>query len=124
MLSYVLIFENIILHPYIFQERDSPRDQLVVTIFLLTVFGLLLGAGIKSRMVKAGFADTQIPWDAGRRWWDVSRPEFRSCAVLLTFIPKSWNPGTQIGLSRFGRSADRNEMRMGEYAPVSADPRL
>lgn len=55
-------------------ERDSPRDQLVVTIFLLTVFGLLLGAGIKSRLHKAGFrADTHIPWDAGRRWWDVSQ---------------------------------------------------
>ncbi|KAJ6509552.1 hypothetical protein C8R47DRAFT_1099124 [Mycena vitilis] len=87
-------------------QRDSPRDQLVVTIFLLTVFGLLLGAGIKSRMVKAGFTDTHIPWDAGRRWWD------------------SWSPGTQIRLSRFGRSADRNDVRMGEYAPVAAESRL
>lgn len=52
-------------------ERDSPRDQLVVTLFLLTVFGLLLGAGIKSRMLKAGL-DTSIPWNAGRRWWEVS----------------------------------------------------
>lgn len=52
-------------------ERDSPRDQLVVTLFLLTVFGLLLGAGVKSRMVKAGL-DTSISWDSGRRWWEVS----------------------------------------------------
>ncbi|KAJ7092744.1 hypothetical protein C8R44DRAFT_816416 [Mycena epipterygia] len=87
-------------------QRDSPRDQLVVTIFLLTVFGLLLGAGIKSRLHKAGFrADTHIPWDAGRRWWD------------------AWTPGTQIGLSRFGRSADRNDVRMGDYTPV-AESRL
>ncbi|KAF8216226.1 hypothetical protein K438DRAFT_1800282 [Mycena galopus ATCC 62051] len=86
-------------------QRDSPRDQLVVTIFLLTVFGLLLGAGIKSRMVKAGMADTHIiPWDAGRRWWD------------------SWQPGTQMGLPRFGRSADRNDINMGEYAPVAPEP--
>ena len=51
-------------------ERDSPRDQLVVTLFLLTVFGLLLGAGIKGRMLKAGF-DTSLPWSASRRWWEV-----------------------------------------------------
>lgn len=51
-------------------ERDSPRDQLVVTLFLLTVFGLLLGAGIKGRMLKAGF-DTTLPWANSRRWWEV-----------------------------------------------------
>ena len=54
----------------LFAERDSPRDQLVVTLFLLTVFGLLLGAGIKNRMLKAGF-DPSVPWNAGRRWWEV-----------------------------------------------------
>ena len=54
-----------------FAERDSPRDQLVVTLFLLTVFGLLLGAGIKGRMVKAGL-DTSLPWNTGgRKWWQV-----------------------------------------------------
>ena len=51
-------------------ERDSPRDQLVVTLFLLTVFGLLLGAGIKGRMVKAGI-DLNTPWHNGRKWWRV-----------------------------------------------------
>ena len=57
-------------------ERDSPRDQLVVTLFLLTLFGLLVGAGIKSRMEKAGInVDTRAAWDAARasrRWWEVS----------------------------------------------------
>nr|GAT44201.1 predicted protein [Mycena chlorophos] len=76
-------------------QRDSPRDQLVVSIFLLTVFGLLLGAGIKSRMVKAGFAERQLPWEAGRRWWD------------------AWSPGAPMGLSRFGRGPPR------DYAPVN-----
>ena len=52
-------------------ERDSPRDQLVVTIFLLTVFGLLLGAGVKNRMLKAGLSG-EMTWDTGRRWWEVS----------------------------------------------------
>ncbi|KAI0033165.1 hypothetical protein K488DRAFT_23519, partial [Vararia minispora EC-137] len=49
-------------------QRDSPRDQLVVTLFLLTVFGLLLGAGIKGRMQKAGI-DVNAPWNTGRKWW-------------------------------------------------------
>ncbi|CAA7265785.1 unnamed protein product [Cyclocybe aegerita] len=42
-------------------QRDSPRDQLVVTLFLLTVFGLLLGAGVKNRMLKAGLTG-ELPW--------------------------------------------------------------
>jgi len=64
-----------------YSERDSPRDQLVVTLFLLTVFGLLVGAGIKSRMEKAGInVDTSVAWDAARasrRWWEVSSGGFR-----------------------------------------------
>ncbi|KIJ25750.1 hypothetical protein M422DRAFT_236822 [Sphaerobolus stellatus SS14] len=59
-------------------KRDSPRDQLVVTLFLLTVFGLLVGAGIKSQMDKAGInLDTNMAWDAaraGRRWWENMLP--------------------------------------------------
>lgn len=66
-------------------ERDSPRDQLVVTLFLLTVFGLLLGAGIKNRMLKAGLTGAIFPWNRRReeeRWWEVclldtSSPCFR-----------------------------------------------
>ncbi|KAI0695593.1 hypothetical protein BC835DRAFT_1519809 [Cytidiella melzeri] len=70
-------------------QRDSPRDQFVVTMFLLIVFGLLLGAGIKNRMLKAGF-DTSVPWNAGRRWWE--------------------NTSNDIGLpqSLFGRREDRS----------------
>lgn len=41
-----------------------------MTLFLLTVFGLLLGAGIKGKMMKAGL-DTNLPWNAGRKWWEV-----------------------------------------------------
>ncbi|PPQ80843.1 hypothetical protein CVT25_001968 [Psilocybe cyanescens] len=55
-------------------QRDSPRDQLVVTLFLLTVFGLLLGAGIKTRMLKAGIT-AEVPWNrrnTNTRWWEVS----------------------------------------------------
>lgn len=57
----------------LFAERDSPRDQLVVTLFLLTVFGLLLGAGVKSRIMKAGLASELPPWSSSRRWWEVGR---------------------------------------------------
>jgi len=63
----------------LFPERDSPRDQLVVTLFLLTVFGLLLAAGIKGRMLKAGL-DPNLPWNAGRRWWEVSTSH--SCSSI------------------------------------------
>jgi hypothetical protein len=59
---------------WLLTERDSPRDQLVVTLFLLTVFGLLLGAGVRNRMIKAGF-DPEVSWNAGRRWWEVCRME-------------------------------------------------
>ncbi len=31
-------------------ERDSPRDQFVVTLFLIIVFGLLVGAAVKGRI--------------------------------------------------------------------------
>ncbi|KIM66178.1 hypothetical protein SCLCIDRAFT_111091, partial [Scleroderma citrinum Foug A] len=51
-------------------QRDSPRDQLVVTLFLLTVLGLLLTAGIKNRMLKAGI-NPNLSWSPGRRWWEV-----------------------------------------------------
>lgn len=91
-------------------QRDSPRDQLVVVLFLLTVFGLLLGVGIKGKMHKAGI-DPHIPWDSGRRWWD------------------EWQPRRQIeelGLSRFTngrpRHADEQEVRNGEYTAVFEAP--
>ena len=81
--SYTPICNVSPIYEFIPSERDSPRDQLVVTLFLLTVFGLLLGAGIKNRMIKAGF-DTSIPWNAGRRWWEV-RP-FATSSGLLALI--------------------------------------
>ncbi|KAK0465166.1 uncharacterized protein EV420DRAFT_1301784 [Desarmillaria tabescens] len=83
-------------------QRDSPRDQLVVTLFLLTVFGLLLSAGIKSRMIKAGI-DTSVPWNAGRRWWE------------------DWTPRRQfqeLGLSRLG-TAGRSRYQGEEYMRVN-----
>jgi len=69
-LSRFLVPDTILL-----PERNSPRDQLVVTLFLLTVFGLLLAAGIKDRMLKAGFTPT-LSWNPRRRWWEVRRTEF------------------------------------------------
>jgi hypothetical protein len=57
-------------------ERDSPRDQLVVTLFLLTILGLLLGVSIKNRMLKAGL-DSSTAWSASRRWWEVRIVSFQ-----------------------------------------------
>jgi len=81
-------------------ERDSPRDQLVVTLFLLTVFGLLLSSGIKNRMLKAGM-DPNIPWLVGRRWWEEWMPH---------------RPSEEYGLRERGA---RPPDGRGEYSEVS-----
>lgn len=82
-------------------ERDSPRDQLVVTLFLLIVFGLLLGAGIKGRMVKAGI-NTSTPWNTGRKWWQVNAHS--SARLIRAYIYyQSWAPPLEnIGLGYRG----------------------
>ncbi|KAH9835567.1 uncharacterized protein C8Q71DRAFT_762605 [Rhodofomes roseus] len=92
-------------------QRDSPRDQLVVTIFLLTVFGLLLGAGIKGRMVKAGL-DPSLPWSAGRRWWEA-------------WVPQRQPEDIRLDLSNRVRelwSRNRQDVRPQEYTSVSDSP--
>jgi hypothetical protein len=82
-------------------ERDSPRDQLVVSLFLLTVFGLLLGAGIKGRMVKAGL-NTSLLWHTGRKWWQVSARSLSIEPVMTSrsienitclYVTQAWIPG-------------------------------
>ncbi|PPR06902.1 hypothetical protein CVT24_011592 [Panaeolus cyanescens] len=75
-------------------QRDSPRDQLIVTLFLLTVFGLLLGAGIKSRILKTGIVSSELPWNRRNqsRWWE-------------PWIPQRQDSNALLGLSRFGLSA-------------------
>ncbi|KAI0814946.1 hypothetical protein BC629DRAFT_1670593 [Irpex lacteus] len=87
-------------------QRDSPRDQFVVTLFLLIVFGLLLGAGIKNRMLKAGL-DTSIPWNAGRRWWE-GWSSHRS-TYDISSLPQTF----------FGR---REEPRRDEYTDLPTSP--
>ncbi|KAI0778176.1 hypothetical protein BD413DRAFT_465431 [Trametes elegans] len=77
-------------------QRDSPRDQLVVTIFLLTVFGLLLGAGIKGRMLKAGL-DTSLPWATGRRWWEAWVPQREPEDIRLGDTSRSLSPRAHRG---------------------------
>ncbi|KAG8933061.1 hypothetical protein FRC02_000161 [Tulasnella sp. 418] len=58
-------------------QRDSPRDQLVVTLFLLIVFGLLLGAAVRGRMEKAGLRLNPSSLGArasSRSWWEFYLP--------------------------------------------------
>jgi len=50
-------------------QRDSPRDQLVVTVFLIIVIGLLIGAAVKTRMEQIGF-DRNAVWSSSRSWWE------------------------------------------------------
>ncbi|KAJ3539449.1 hypothetical protein NM688_g6362 [Phlebia brevispora] len=89
-------------------QRDSPRDQLVVTLFLLTVFGLLLGAGVKNRMVKAGF-DTSLAWNRGRRWWEA-------------WVPQRLPDNIALGERFFGRSRDHDSAGTYESVPNSPAP--
>ena len=113
-----------------FSERDSPRDQLVVTFFLLTVFALLLGAGIKGRMLKAGF-DTSLPWNTSRRWWEVCYDTLLNfvprCSPMLIhpcYVPQAWTPQRQpedIGLGETSRSRSIRDSR-GAYVSVSDSP--
>jgi hypothetical protein len=66
-----------------FAERDSPRDQLVVTVFLILVFGLLVGAAVKGRMDQANMS---LNWNTGnRRWWEVSASliDTNGCLTVL-----------------------------------------
>ncbi|KIM85222.1 hypothetical protein PILCRDRAFT_817220 [Piloderma croceum F 1598] len=89
-------------------QRDSPRDQLVVTLFLLTVFGLLLGAGIKNRMEKAGL-DTSLAWSTGRRWWE-------------EWVPRRQAEGFGLNDRTFNMSRERNN-RGREYVGLPESPR-
>jgi len=86
-------------------QRDSPRDQLVVTLFLLTVFGLLVGAGIKSRIEKAGInVDTSVAWDAaraGRRWWEAMLPSRQVDLSNFSLSNLSWTSSRQQDRSQY-----------------------
>ncbi|KAH8998903.1 hypothetical protein EDB86DRAFT_2910808 [Lactarius hatsudake] len=82
-------------------QRDSPRDQLVVTLFLLTVFGLLLGAGIKGRMLKAGI-DTSLPWDAGRKWWQALVPRRDDIGMRVRLPNSTRERGDYVVVSNGG----------------------
>lgn len=103
----------------LFVERDSPRDQLIVTLFLLTVFGLLLGAGIKGKMEKAGL-DLNRPILNGRRLWEVSLSVQLQVLVLflMLYLRKTWNPRVRLEGVRLG---DRLPfIRREEYDNVPA----
>ncbi|KAG7099220.1 hypothetical protein E1B28_001087 [Marasmius oreades] len=85
-----------------FANVDTGTIGSVVTLYLLIVFGLLLGAGIKNRMEKAGFNVA-----LGRtNWWE-------------TWMNR--RPLESIGLSRFTNSYRREgNLSSGRgYIPVS-----
>ena len=64
-----------------------------MTLFLLTVFGLLLGAGIKNRMEKSGFSPN---WSTGTpRWWEVSG-SYCVCPAMIPQLMDSSRTGFQV----------------------------
>ncbi|KAB5591537.1 hypothetical protein CTheo_5044 [Ceratobasidium theobromae] len=79
-------------------QRDSPRDQMVVTLFLLIVFGLLLGAAVKGRMEKAGFNSATL-WSQRRNWYEA-------------FVPSRLPDSLPLGSS--------SSRRRGEYERVNS----
>jgi len=85
-------------------QRDAPRDQVVVTLFLLTVFGLLVGAGIKGRMERSGFSPN---WTTGTpRWWE-------------TWLPSRQTDGAGYNLANTAaRSGDYNALAEDADAPT------
>ncbi|KAL7423742.1 hypothetical protein Q5752_001324 [Cryptotrichosporon argae] len=82
-------------------KRDSPRDQMIVTFFLLVVVGLLLFAGVRARLAKAIEARGR-PTDL-REW---------SEALLPT-------PLHPLSATVFGRRQTYDMRGDGRYAPVS-----
>jgi hypothetical protein len=110
-------------------ERDSPRDQLVVTLFLLTVFGLLLGAGIRSRILKAGL-ETNLPWRTGVRWWEVSRLIMIPKLSSLTMAPRhgylrlEGSLRTSTWVTGVAVDATENGKDLQEITPISRSPIL
>lgn len=103
----------------------------MVSLFLLTVFGLLLGAGIKGRMAKAG-TEIRLPWHTNRKWWQVSGALHLSTTVAITCLLQSncrihrsccrqaWVPGRfdddDVALRRRPSSSARAR---GNYIAVS-----
>lgn len=62
-------------------ERDSPRDELIVTFFVLTVIGMLLFAAVRGRFQKA-IETRGRPTDL-RQWTHVSLARTVSVIALL-----------------------------------------
>jgi len=54
-----------------------------VTLFLLVVIGLLIGAAIKTRMEMIGI-DSSAAWASGRAWWERLLPSRQMDAFPLS----------------------------------------
>ncbi|KAI9635017.1 uncharacterized protein MKK02DRAFT_43693 [Dioszegia hungarica] len=93
-------------------KRDSPRDELIVTFFVLTVIGMLLFAAVRGRFQKA-IETRGRPTDL-RQWTHVLLPE--------QLQPLSDNLLAKVGAGR-AQQFDGREMqdtgRSGSYAPIT-----
>ena len=92
-----------------------------MSLFLLTVFGLLLGAGIKGKMEKAGL-EPRFNWAVGRELWEVGRPVWLACPPRLRLtitqglIPR--RRSEEIGVGMRNLFGGRGGGRRDEYNSV------
>ncbi|KAK8865741.1 hypothetical protein IAR55_000887 [Kwoniella newhampshirensis] len=93
-------------------KRDSPRDQLIVTFFLLIVFGLLLYAAIRSRLRKA-IETRGRPQDL-REWSEALLP-----APLHPYSASLFPRRRDGGLGWGGGGGEMRGNTAVGYAPVS-----
>ncbi|BEJ18075.1 hypothetical protein CspHIS471_0703520 [Cutaneotrichosporon sp. HIS471] len=80
------------------EERDSPRDQIIVTSFLFLVVGMLLFAGVRAKLRRAIETRGQ-PTDM-REWGEALLPNALQARIL-------------------GYQRQREMAAHGTYAPVS-----
>ncbi|WVQ85584.1 hypothetical protein IAT38_007750 [Cryptococcus sp. DSM 104549] len=95
-------------------KRDSPRDQLVVTFFLLIVFGLFTYAAIRARLRKA-IETRGRPTDL-REWGEALLPSPLH-PISASLLPSRRQNGG--GFHWGGGGGEEMRSGAGGYAPVS-----
>ncbi|ORX34178.1 hypothetical protein BD324DRAFT_636945 [Kockovaella imperatae] len=96
-------------------KRDSPRDKLIVTFFIIIVFGMLVFAGIRARLRKA-IDKRGKPADL-REWSEALMPEPLR-PITASFFDRV--PGLPGDRRREGGYPGEMRQQSGQgYAPVS-----
>lgn len=72
---------------------------MIVTLFLLTVIGLLIGAAIKTRLEIIGI-NSSAAWASGRSWWEVS-VTLKSLQLISFDLPFLYLAATSFEAGRY-----------------------